>query len=98
MFLLQSFQKWKLFDSETDDESEGDDQEPIDRVGPFVLKVCTQLVSAVQDLNGSHWDFMFDLAEYFIEVRPEVACITDLELTRTFFSLSIGRMDQRIVV
>lgn len=74
IFLLQTFQKWGLLDGSADDGARGDEEDPIDQVGPLVLHLCAQLVSAVQDLNGSHWDFMFDLSEYFIEVRFDFYC------------------------
>lgn len=68
IFLLQGLQKWKLFGSDADGEDEDDSEEVLDQAGPLVLQICTQLVPAIQDLSGSHWDFMFDVTEYFIEV------------------------------
>lgn len=65
IFLLQAFQKWHLFDIEAEGE-EG--EEALDVAGPLIIRVCTQLVSAIQDLSGAHWDFMFDIVEYLIEV------------------------------
>jgi hypothetical protein len=66
IFLLQAFQKWQLLDGEDD----SNDADPVDVAGPVVLRICTVLVATIQDLSGAHWDFMFDLAEYLIEVRP----------------------------
>lgn len=68
IFFMQGLQKWKLFDSDSESD-EAADGEPLDAACPLILRVCAHLISAIQDLAGSHWDFIFDLTEYAVEVR-----------------------------
>lgn len=62
-FVIRALQKWLDDDSTS---AEGNDFD--DALAEPLLKVMTLLVPVLQNVPGSHWGFMFDVAELCIEV------------------------------
>lgn len=64
IFLFQAFQRWGIFDSEEDNHDDG----TIGNIMEHIVMAATRLIPFIQDASGSHWEYIFDTADYLIEV------------------------------
>jgi hypothetical protein len=69
IFLLQNLAKW--FTSEADDEGEDMGDEVHTRLAELFLP----LAPVLQNMNGAHWDFMFNVLESNLEVSGQHSTI-----------------------
>ncbi|SCV69490.1 BQ2448_2510 [Microbotryum intermedium] len=58
MFLIQSIQRWIASDEDLAEE-----------IHTAVAELFIHLSPIIQDMSGSHWDLMFDIIEFNLEVR-----------------------------